>query len=268
MRKITRLSTAVATVLLRLAANSPAFAQEVEEVVVTAQKRSENLQDVPLSVAAVTGETLQAAGIDRASDLGRVVPGLRFNVSAGISSPGTFLHAHFGLSGLQVGTVIGAMSGIVGGIGLFGRGMLFDAVNRRWPKRALWTTVATLILSAAIAPVGFLASSWQLAAVFIGLSRLLYLFILVPTIAAAQAVAPSNMRAMASALIALSGSLVGATLGPLLAGVFSDALAPYVADRALTYALCIMAAFQLAGAAFYARAKFLAVAPAAADTAH
>ena len=36
----------------------------LEEVVVTAQKREENLADVPISIAAFSGEKLEALGID------------------------------------------------------------------------------------------------------------------------------------------------------------------------------------------------------------
>ena len=34
------------------------FAQQLEEIVVTATRRVENLQDVPISVTAVTGEAI------------------------------------------------------------------------------------------------------------------------------------------------------------------------------------------------------------------
>ncbi len=61
---------AIATASLSLFA-VPAFAQDVaaatddsalEEIVVTAQRRSENLQDVPLSVTAISGDKLDAIG--------------------------------------------------------------------------------------------------------------------------------------------------------------------------------------------------------------
>jgi len=42
---------------------------ELEEIVVTARKRSESLQDVPLSVVAVTGDLMQQQGINRLEDL-------------------------------------------------------------------------------------------------------------------------------------------------------------------------------------------------------
>ena len=52
-----------------------AIAQEVEqgvlhEVVVTAQKREQNLQDVGISVAALSAEDLQSMGINSVDQLG------------------------------------------------------------------------------------------------------------------------------------------------------------------------------------------------------
>lgn len=48
----------------------------VEEVVVTAQKREENLQDVPLSVQAFSGAKLETLGVNNSVDLPRITPGL------------------------------------------------------------------------------------------------------------------------------------------------------------------------------------------------
>ncbi len=49
----------------------------LEEIVVTAQKREESLQDVPISVNAVSGEKLVEAGIARLDDLKAYVPNLQ-----------------------------------------------------------------------------------------------------------------------------------------------------------------------------------------------
>lgn len=54
---------------------APAFAQDSEigdEIVVTAQKRSENLQDVPISIAAFSGRQLEQANVSDISDLGKI----------------------------------------------------------------------------------------------------------------------------------------------------------------------------------------------------
>ncbi|BFM18201.1 TonB-dependent receptor [Maricurvus nonylphenolicus] len=49
----------------------------LEEVVVTAQKRAQSLQDVPISVSAVGGEKLAEAGIENLQDLSAYVPNLK-----------------------------------------------------------------------------------------------------------------------------------------------------------------------------------------------
>ena len=48
----------------------------LEEVVVTAQKRSENIQDVPISITAVSGVKIAEAGISDMDDLAAYVPNL------------------------------------------------------------------------------------------------------------------------------------------------------------------------------------------------
>ena len=85
------LSCGVAALTAALATAAPALAQEatVSEIVVTAQKRSENLQDVPLSVAAVDGEELQtiAAAGDDILALAARVPALYAESSNGRIAP-------------------------------------------------------------------------------------------------------------------------------------------------------------------------------------
>jgi len=51
-------------------------AQMLEEIIVTAQKRAESLQDVPISVTAIQGDKLQSAGIANMSSLADNVPNL------------------------------------------------------------------------------------------------------------------------------------------------------------------------------------------------
>jgi iron complex outermembrane receptor protein len=63
----------------QIAVSSPEATEEVQEIVVTAQRRSERLSDVPLSVTAVSGPALQAAGITDTTSLTLVTPGLRMD---------------------------------------------------------------------------------------------------------------------------------------------------------------------------------------------
>lgn len=72
---------------------TPALAQEqsaatdsdggIADIVVTAQRRAENLQKVGVAVSAVTGEDLAKAGISQPDDLGKLVPALQVQPSAG-----------------------------------------------------------------------------------------------------------------------------------------------------------------------------------------
>ena len=50
--------------------------QGVEEIIVTASKRAQNIQDIPLSVTALGGQTLRDAGVTTFSELQEFVPNL------------------------------------------------------------------------------------------------------------------------------------------------------------------------------------------------
>lgn len=66
---------------------APAFAQEqaaateVGEIIVTAQKREEAINTVPMSITALTGESLTELGVTQTADLSRVVPGFTYTES-------------------------------------------------------------------------------------------------------------------------------------------------------------------------------------------
>ncbi|HWT52197.1 MAG TPA: TonB-dependent receptor [Caulobacter sp.] len=62
--------------LAQTASAPPADNIQIEEVVVTATKRSENIQNVPSAVTAVTGETLQKLNILSFEDVQKLTPGL------------------------------------------------------------------------------------------------------------------------------------------------------------------------------------------------
>src|SRR5579862_1869513 len=55
----------------------------LEEIVVTAQRRSENLQDVPLAVSVVSGKDLEQTNFRGVTDLQYVVPSLTFDPNNG-----------------------------------------------------------------------------------------------------------------------------------------------------------------------------------------
>jgi iron complex outermembrane receptor protein len=53
----------------------------VQELIVTAQKREESINDVPMSVSAASGETLNELGITDTSQLVKIVPGFNYTPS-------------------------------------------------------------------------------------------------------------------------------------------------------------------------------------------
>ena len=54
----------------------PSDAAQLEEVIVTAQKREQSMMDVPISVSALTGQKITDSGINNLADLSGFVPGL------------------------------------------------------------------------------------------------------------------------------------------------------------------------------------------------
>ncbi|AOH87316.1 TonB-dependent receptor (plasmid) [Sphingomonas panacis] len=51
---------------------------QVGDIIVTAQKRSERLNDVPMSITASTSDQLKSAGVTSTDDLAKIVPGFTF----------------------------------------------------------------------------------------------------------------------------------------------------------------------------------------------
>lgn len=68
----------------------------LETIVVTAQKREQNLQDVPAAVSAIGGETLRTRGITETSDLMGAIPSLQVTTPYGRTQP------NFSLRGISV----------------------------------------------------------------------------------------------------------------------------------------------------------------------
>jgi len=66
-----------------LAQDQSAQSGGLEEIIVTARKRAENLMEVPLSISAFTAESIEKIGIDNFTDLANQTPGLSFRQAYG-----------------------------------------------------------------------------------------------------------------------------------------------------------------------------------------
>ena len=89
MIKNNRISLAVAAVLSSCAAaasadETPAGELGISEIVVTAQRRSESIQDVPITIQAITGEQLAQLNVTTFDDVLKYLP----NVTVGSNGPG------------------------------------------------------------------------------------------------------------------------------------------------------------------------------------
>jgi len=73
----TKVSLSALATVLALTAEVP-LAYALDELVVTARKRSENLQDVPIAITAFGGPTIEKARIADMADIAALTPGLTF----------------------------------------------------------------------------------------------------------------------------------------------------------------------------------------------
>src|SRR3546814_630639 len=108
-KRLAHTALMLATVSLGCLAASDAAAQEsaqppeagIADIVVTANKRSESMQKVPIAITAVTSDRLAQVGITSTKDLAQVVPGLVIQTSLS----GTQAHLRgVGTTALSAGT--------------------------------------------------------------------------------------------------------------------------------------------------------------------
>ena len=88
MHYFTKKKTSIlaASIIAAVYTNTPLAAEKsraLEEVVVTAQKREQNLQDVPVAIQAVLGEEMRTSGIEKMETLAPTVPALHVSEAFG-----------------------------------------------------------------------------------------------------------------------------------------------------------------------------------------
>src|SRR5712671_4724890 len=79
------------------AADAPQAGEQIQEVIVTAQRRSENVQNVPITIQALTGETLSQLNVTTFDEFIKYLP----NVTGPSSGPG---QSQVFMRGLSVGS--------------------------------------------------------------------------------------------------------------------------------------------------------------------
>lgn len=79
-------SVASLTTALPALAQTPSGSAQIEEVVVTAQRREERLQDVPVAVTAANSDALVAARVDNVANIRAISPSITFNMTNNAAS--------------------------------------------------------------------------------------------------------------------------------------------------------------------------------------
>ena len=70
-----------------------AAGDQLEEIIVTAQRRTQNIQQVPISISAYTAETLQTKGLGDVSALTRLAPNVNLDAGSPFSGDTSVLSA-------------------------------------------------------------------------------------------------------------------------------------------------------------------------------
>jgi iron complex outermembrane receptor protein len=85
---VCRVATLAAAVSAGLGIATAAKAQQLEEIIVTAERRELNLQDTPISVMNFGGEELELRGVEDMFDLATVAPNLDIKGARGVGNTG------------------------------------------------------------------------------------------------------------------------------------------------------------------------------------
>ncbi|MDJ0926889.1 MAG: TonB-dependent receptor [Gammaproteobacteria bacterium] len=109
MPRITRILGCLSAAL----ACAPTQAQQLEEIVVTAQRREQNLQQVPISMTAFTGDIIDRANIRGAIDFMALTPNVSFTEDGQVGSRG------LGIAIRGVNNLVTGENAVVNSIGIY-----------------------------------------------------------------------------------------------------------------------------------------------------
>lgn len=142
LSKIIKMSLTTLGSTALILSSSSAIAVEIEKITVTAQKRPQNLQEVPIAVTAISGQRIKELGYGDARELASNTPGLSWEGTAK-SKPDLFLRG-VGSSDFQTGSrspVAFYLDGVYQG-STFGLSTLMMDVDQvevlRGPQGTLW----------------------------------------------------------------------------------------------------------------------------------
>ena len=170
----------------------------------------------------------------------------------------SFLSRSHEMSSGEIGTWLGLILGIPGGIGIVLGGVLADRFGSRDTRWYLWIVTVALVLSTPFSLAVFLSPTATGALLFLMLPVLLGNFYQATTFSQTQGLVPLGMRAVAAAVLLFIINIIGLGLGPQAVGIVSDLLKPEYGDDSIRYSLMIFSLVNLWSAwHYYLAGKYL-----------
>jgi MFS family permease len=155
------------------------------------------------------------------------------------------------LSSAEIGTYAGTFKGLAGMAGTLLGGLLVAQISRRDDRWKLWAPAIMSGLAGPVFALCMLTSSFTVMITTLALTSFLVGFHLGPIFAIAQTVARPSMRALASAIIALTATCFGQGVGPLTVGMINDALKGDYGADAIRYSLLSASLTTMFGALLF-----------------
>lgn len=149
----------------------------------------------------------------------------------------TFLIRSYHLQSGEVGTWLAAVYGLGGLLGPYLGGRLATQHAANNERLQLQAMAAAFVGSGLLSVPTYLSSHFSLSIILMALVNMCLTASFGPLFATLQTLVPSNMRAVSIALVYLFANLIGMGCGPLITGMLSDALFPWVGEESLRYAL-------------------------------
>lgn len=171
-----------------------------------------------------------------------------------ISWSAAFLARSHGMSSGEIGTWLGLIFGIPGGIGIVLGGRLADYLGARDARWYLWIVALALLISVPAGVFVFLLDDIRAVLLLMVLPVMLGNFYQATTFAQTQTLVGLRMRSVASAILLFVINIVGLALGPSVVGLISDLLAADYGEHSLRWALLICSLANVWAAWHYWRA--------------
>ena len=137
----------------------------------------------------------------------------------------SFLIRSHGMSLAHVGIGLGLLTGVCGAIGTWFGGWQGTRFSKSGLHTVLWLPIAGMLVSIPLYILAFSMSEGISVLLVLIPSYIVGAFWAAPSIALTQSLAPVSMRARASAVNIVAANLIGVSMGPLVAGILSDAFA-------------------------------------------